>query len=129
VRPAEAAIAAALALLGLRSLVHWARRPFESADIRDHLLFAIFVTARAGVWFSLAGMFAVYALVATVDPVTGERIPAQGRAFADAVGRYEWMFMIPIAFGVVQFLAGWFLGHRDVRSGEPSESSRRTGLR
>lgn len=117
-RPVEAVIATLLALLGLRSLVHWIRQPFESTDLRDHLLFALFVTARAGVWFALAGIFAVYAVVATLDPVTGTRIPAQGRAFTDAVSRYEWMFMIPIAFGVSQFVAGWFLGHREVPSDE-----------
>jgi hypothetical protein len=112
VRPLEAAIAGVFALAGLRSLVHWIRRPFESSDVRDHLLFALFVTARAGVWFALAGMFLVYATVATVDPVTGLRVPAEGRAFVDSVQAYDWLFLIPVVLGAIQFVTGWFLGRR-----------------
>ena len=36
--------------------IYWIRRPFESRDARDHLLFALFVTGRVGLWLALAGI-------------------------------------------------------------------------
>lgn len=111
-RPLEGVLAGIFTLAGIRSLVHWIRRPFESTDVRDHLLFSLFVTTRAGVWFALGGIFFVYATVATLDPVTGTRIPAEGRAFLDAVRAYDWLFVVPIALGSLQFVAGWYLGRR-----------------
>jgi hypothetical protein len=113
VRPVEAVVAGIFAIAGTRSLVYWIRRPFESTDVRDHLLFSLFVTTRAGVWLALGGIFFVYATVATVDPVTGARIPAEGRAFLDAVRAYNWLFLVPIVLATVQFVAGWFLGRRN----------------
>lgn len=86
---------------GLRSLVHWARRPFDSVDPRDHALFAMFVTGRVGLWFSLAGLFVIYALVDT-----------QGRAFVDDVRRYDWFVLVFITLAALQVVAGYFLGRR-----------------
>jgi hypothetical protein len=68
----ELVVASILALLGLRSVVVWARRPIAATSFRDHLLYALFVTARAGTWFGLAGVFLAYALVtddSTVRPL------------------------------------------------------------
>lgn len=87
--------------LGVRSLVHWARRPFASSDPRDHLLFAMFVTGRAGLWFALAGLFLLYALTGT-----------QGRAFVDDVKQYDWFVMVFMGLAALQFLGGYFLGRR-----------------
>ena len=87
--------------LGVRSLVHWARRPFDSRDPRDHLLFAMFVTGRVGLWFALAGLFLLYALTST-----------QGRAFVDEVKRYDWFVMVFMGLAALQFLGGYFLGRR-----------------
>lgn len=87
--------------LGVRSLIHWARRPFDSSDPRDHLLFAMFVTGRVGLWFALAGLFLLYALTGT-----------QGRAFVDDVKQYDWFIMVFMGLAALQFLGGYFLGRR-----------------
>ena len=99
----EIAMLAMFGGLGVRSLVHWARRPFDSRDLRDHLLFAIFVTGRVGLWFAIAGLFLLYALTGT-----------QGRAFVDDVRRYDWFVMVFMALAALQFLGGYFLGRRSV---------------
>lgn len=89
------------AALGVRSLVYWGRRPFDSRDPSDHLLFALFVTGRAGLWFALAGLFLLYALTGT-----------QGRAFVDDVRRYDWFALVFAILAAAQFLGGYFLGRR-----------------
>ncbi|HEX6130756.1 MAG TPA: hypothetical protein VF044_03445 [Actinomycetota bacterium] len=111
-RAPELAIAVVLALLGVRSLVHWARRPFASADPRDHLWYAAYLTGRVGLWFAFAGMFAIFAFAGTTDPVTGEQVTSRGRAFEDAVEAYRWYVLVPIGLAAMQFVAGWFLGRR-----------------
>jgi hypothetical protein len=97
----EIAALVVFAALGVRSLVHWARRPFDSRDPRDHLLFAMFVTGRVGLWFGLAGLFLLYALTGT-----------QGRAFVDDVRRYDWFVMVFLGLAAMQLLGGFFLGRR-----------------
>lgn len=97
----EGALAAVLAVLGVRSFVHWARRPFEGRDPRDHLLFALFVTGRVGLWLALAGLFLLYA-------ITG----AQGRAFVDEARRYNWFALVFVVLGAAQLVGGYFLGRR-----------------
>jgi len=62
VNAVEAALGGLLVLLGLRSLVVWTRRPFESRSFRDQLLYALFRTGRIGVWFALAGIFFAYSV-------------------------------------------------------------------
>jgi hypothetical protein len=90
--------------LGIRSLVHWTRRPFESRDARDHLLFAMFVTGRVGLWLALSGLFVLYALTNT-----------RGRAFTDDVQRYDWFVMVFVVLTAVQLIGGYFLGRRSTR--------------
>ncbi len=87
--------------LGVRSLVHWVRRPFESADPGDHVLFALFVTGRVGLWFALSGLFLLYALTQT-----------RGRAFVEDVRAYDWFLIVFVALSAIQLLAGFFLGRR-----------------
>jgi hypothetical protein len=111
-RGVELAIAIVLAALGVRSLVHWARRPFRSRDPYDHALFALYVVGRAGLWFALAGMFLLFASAGTIDPVTGEELHAPGQAFIDAVDEHRWYVLVPVGFAIAQLVAGWFLGRR-----------------
>jgi hypothetical protein len=109
-RIAEFVAAGVFLAMGVRSLVHWVRRPFESADPRDHLLFAAFVVGRAGMWLSLAGSLV---LSATLKDPNGSGAYLRGRAFADYFrDRYWWYPLTFTVFLVMQFLAGWFLGHR-----------------
>lgn len=97
----EIGVAVLFGALGLRSLIHWGRRPFESRDARDHLLFAMFVTGRAGLWFAVAGLFLLYGLTNT-----------RGRAFIDDVQRYRWFLLVFLGLAAMQFLGGYFLGRR-----------------
>ncbi len=97
----EAILAAVFFLLGIRSLVHWLRRPFDSTDVRDHVLFALFVTGRAGLWFALSGVFSLYAITST-----------EGRAFIDDVRAYDWLLTVFLLLAAMQLLAGFFLGRR-----------------
>jgi hypothetical protein len=100
----EIALVAAFGALGLRSLVHWIRRPFESHDARDHLLFAMFVTGRVGLWLALAGIFVLYALTDT-----------QGRAFVDDVRAYDWYVMVFVVLAAMQLVGGYLLGRRSAK--------------
>jgi hypothetical protein len=101
VKVLEVALAALFATGGIRSLWRWSRRPFEGADARDHALFALYLTGRAGLWFSIAGLFL---LSASID--------AAGQPFVDEFRRYQWYLIVPLALGAVQLLAGYFLGRR-----------------
>jgi hypothetical protein len=95
----ELAGAALFGLLGIRSLVHWLRRPIESVARRDHLLYALFVLARAGLWFALMGLFLLFASVET-----------QGRAFIDDAARFNWYFIVLAVPAALQFVTGFLLG-------------------
>jgi hypothetical protein len=97
----ELAVAAILGAFGVRSLVHWARRPFESADRTDQLLYALYLTGRVGLWFAFAGLFAIFATIST-----------RGQAFVDDVAAFRWYVLVIGALGAMQLVAGWFLGHR-----------------
>ena len=97
----EAILAGVFVLLGARSLVHWLRRPFEGGDVVDHVLFALFVTGRVGLWFALAGVFALYASTST-----------EGKAFVDDVRTYDWFLIVFLGLAAMQLLAGFFLGRR-----------------
>jgi hypothetical protein len=100
----ELAIAALFALVGLRSLWTWSRRRFEGTDLADHLLFALFVTGRVGLWFAFAGFFLIYASVGT-----------RGRPGLDELEQYRWYLAVPLVLAAMQLLAGWFLGRRSPR--------------
>jgi hypothetical protein len=99
VRTLELGLALLLALGGVRSLVYWARRPFDSADMTDHLLYATFRAARVGLWFAFAGLFVIFR--------TNDRIglAAQG-------DRFRWYLMILLVLSALQFVAGQLLGRR-----------------
>jgi hypothetical protein len=109
-RVAELVLAAVLGLMGLRSLIYWARRPFDGRDPVDHALFAAFVLGRVGTWWAFAGLFVISA---TLKDPNGTGAYLQGRAFTDTFrDEFSWYFMVLIAFPVVQFLSGFFLGRR-----------------
>ena len=86
-------------LLGVRSLIHWLARPLTSDAPRDRVLFALFVVARAGLWFALAGLFLLYATIHT-----------RGRAFIDEAAELRWYFFVLAIPAAGQFLTGFLLG-------------------
>jgi hypothetical protein len=108
----ELIAAVVFGLLGLRSLVYWLRRPVASAARRDHVLYALFVVSRAGLWFALAGLFLLYAGVRT-----------QGRAFLEDAGVYRWYFAIVLVLAGVQFAAGFLLGGGRNATRDPGRNS------
>jgi hypothetical protein len=108
VRPFELAVAGVLGLAGLRSLWVWTRRRFEGTDVVDHLLFALFLTGRIGLWFSIAGLFLLYASVDT-----------RGRAALDELEPHRWFLAVPLALAGLQLVAGWFLGRRRPDGSDP----------
>jgi hypothetical protein len=109
-RGLELVLAGVLTLFGLRSLVYWVRRPFESHDVVDHALFAAYVLGKVGTWWAFAGLFAVSA---TLKDPNGSGAYLQGRAFADTFrDQFSWYFLVLLAFPVLQFLSGFFLGRR-----------------
>jgi hypothetical protein len=95
----EWGVAAVFALLGVRSLVHWLGRPLTSDSPRERVLFALFVVARAGLWFALAGLFLLYA-----------SIRARGQPFVDAAAELRWYFFVLAIPAAGQFLTGFLLG-------------------
>ena len=101
-RVLEFVIAGVFGVLGIRSVVHWASRPFDSDDPVDHALYAVYVTGRAGIWFALGGLFLVFGLSG-----------AEGRAsLAHTARDLRWYVVIFAVLGVLQLLGGWFLGRR-----------------
>ncbi|HEY7761629.1 MAG TPA: hypothetical protein VIC52_01355 [Actinomycetota bacterium] len=97
----EVVAAVVFAALGVRSLVYWARTPYESTKASDLALYALFVTGRVGMWFVLATAFTLYALTDT-----------RGRAFIDDVSEYRWLYLVFLALGALQFSTAYFLGRR-----------------
>jgi len=113
----ELALAGVLAALGLRSLWYWGRRPFEGTDPVDHLLYALYLTGRVGMWFAFAGLFALTALVDAPG----------GRPFLDEFSAVRWYLMVPVGLAALQFVTGHALGRRRPRpaSGRGERISRR----
>lgn len=101
-RTVEYALALVFGGLGARSIVYWTRRPFEGTAVGDHVLFALFVTGRAGMWLAVGGIFLVYALS------TDE----EGKLHLASVGQFRWYLLVFVALLVMQFLARYFLGRR-----------------
>ena len=97
----EVALVATFALLGVRSLVYWLRRPFASTDLIDQLLFSLYLTGRIGMWFALAGFFAIVASIGT-----------SGRPFRDEFARFGWYIVVFLTLAALQFVAGFILGRR-----------------
>jgi hypothetical protein len=110
----ELVAAALFAILGVRSIVHWLRHPVDDlVGRRDLVLYALFVMARAGVWFGLMGLFLLFASVET-----------QGRAFTDDAAELNWyavVLLVPIA---LQFVTGYLLGRPRERPGPPPDEDR-----
>lgn len=100
-RVVELVIAALFILGGLRAIWVWSRTPFEGTDVVDHLLYALYLTGRIGMWFAFAGFFLLYA-----------SIGVQGRAALDELSAYRWYLLVPLVLGVMQLIGGWFLGRR-----------------
>jgi hypothetical protein len=97
----EAILAVAFAAGGIRSLWRWARRGFVGSDLTDHVLFALYVTGRVGLWFSFAGFFLI---AATIE--------ATGVAAAEELATYRWYLLVPLVLATMQLVAGVFLGRR-----------------
>ena len=87
----ELVAAGILVLLGLRSLAVWARRPLGSRSMADHVLYALFVTTRVGVWFSLAAIALAY-------------------AFAEEPQKMRGLAIVPIALAAVSTMCSYALG-------------------
>jgi hypothetical protein len=104
----EFGIALLLTGFGFRSLLYWARRPFESTAIRDQLLYAVYRTGRVGMWFAFAGLFFLFAFVGASDP---EPNPITGELVVEHPSKYAWYVIVFAVLGAMQLLAGWFLGH------------------
>ncbi len=103
--PVELVVAAVFAGLAVRSAIYWARHRFESQDTVDELLFAAFVTGRVGTWLLASCLFVLFGTIS-----------ARGRGYTDEAGQYAWLFIVFLALGGMQLLAGWFLGARGPRA-------------
>ena len=90
-RGVEIAFGAVLALAGLRSLWKWSRTNLDSAAPFEHLLYALYVTGRVGLWFAFAAVFIGYAVI-------------------DDVERYRWFVLLPIFLSAMQLVGGVLLG-------------------
>lgn len=100
-RYAEAALAVVLAAVGVRRLVASLRERFDGADVGDHLLYAMHVTGRVGIWFAFAG---ILVLIASID--------VEGRALIDEFTRYRYWFMLPVTLAAMRFVGGQLLARR-----------------
>jgi hypothetical protein len=96
----ELVIAALFAAAGARSLWIWSRRRFEGADVVDHLLYALHLTGRIGLWFAFAGFFVLAALTSIDGRPTSE------------LDRFRWYLLVPLVLAAMQLLAGFALGRR-----------------
>ncbi len=103
----ELSMVVVFAALGLRSSWYWIRRPLDSVEIADHALYAMYVTGRAGLWFSVAGAFAIFLALDT-----------QGRAFTDDANDFRWYVLVPGFLAGLQLVGGMLLGRRGGASGD-----------
>lgn len=106
-RPVELTIGLVFVAGGLRALWVWGRRPFQGTDVVDHVLYALYLTGRIGLWFAFAGFFLIYA-----------SIDVRGRAALDELAQYRWYLIVPLALAALQLGAGWFLGRRGPSDGQ-----------
>jgi hypothetical protein len=98
VRGFEIAAAVVLGLLGVRSFVYWIRRPLASPSAKEQVLYSVWVTGRVGLWFAVAGLFAMSA-----------SIHREGRAFTDTFHQYRWYFYVPLALALLQLVSALLL--------------------
>jgi hypothetical protein len=87
----ELALGVIFGVLGFRSLWKWSRTPLDSASPSDHLLYALYVTGRVGLWFAFAAVFIGYALI-------------------EDLGRFRWFVLIPVCLSAMQLVGGVLLG-------------------
>jgi hypothetical protein len=85
---------------GVRSLWVWSRRRFEGTDVVDHLLYALHLTGRVGLWFAFAGFFLLFSVTSIDGKPTNE------------LDRFRWYLIVPIALATLQLLGGYALGRR-----------------
>jgi hypothetical protein len=110
----ELVAAGLFAFLGIRSVVHWLRHPIDDlVGRRDLVLYALFVMARAGVWFGLMGLFLLFASVET-----------RGRAFSDDAAEFNWYVLVLLVPIALQFVTGYLLGRVRERPGQPPDGDR-----
>ncbi|HEX6579572.1 MAG TPA: hypothetical protein VF195_01680 [Actinomycetota bacterium] len=110
----ELVAVALFATLGVRSVVHWLRHPIDDlVGRRDLVLYALFVMARAGVWFGLMGLFLLFASVET-----------QGRAFTDDAAELNWYIVVLLVPISLQFVTGYLLGRSRGGPGPPPDGDR-----
>jgi hypothetical protein len=88
----ELVIAGVCGVIGVRALIVSLRRPFEPEGLRDRLLYALYVTCRAGWWLTLGFFFLGYGLV-------------------DQPQDLRWFLLVPIALAGIQLLASLGLAH------------------
>jgi hypothetical protein len=105
----ELVVAAVLAALGVRSAVRWARRPFAGRGTADHLLYALHVAGRVGLWFAFAGIFLILGTSR-----------GKGAAFGDERYDPRWLLVVVAVLGAMQLLGGWFLARREDGSDPPA---------
>lgn len=103
-RPIETAVAAMLALGGVRSIWVWSRRGFVGRDATDHVLYALHLTGRIGLWFAFAGLFAIYATT-----------EVSGRAALDELAELRWYALVPLGLATLQFVSAFLLARRPER--------------
>ncbi len=96
----ELTIAGLFVAGGVRSFWMWSRTRFEGTDVVDHLLYAIHVTGRIGLWFAFAGFFLLSAATSIDGRPTNE------------MDRFRWYVLVPIVLATMQLLGGYALGRR-----------------
>jgi hypothetical protein len=96
----ELVVAGLFAAGGLRSLWFWSRRRLEGTDVVDHLLYALHLTGRIGLWFAFAGFFVLSAATSIDGKPTSE------------LDRFRWYLLVPLVLAAMQLLGGFALGRR-----------------
>ena len=100
------ALAALLLLAGIRSFLFWVRADFQAVSLGEHVLFALHVTARVGLWFAFASI-------------------AVGFAFLDEPQRFRWFGLVPLFMAAVQLLSGILLAQSPSVRGASRGNARR----
>lgn len=100
-RVVEVLLAILFGFGGFRSLWKWGRQGFDARDTADHVLYALHLTGRIGLWFAFAGFFLIAAL-----------IDATGVAASEELASYRWYVLLPLVLATLQLLSGMALARR-----------------